>query len=148
MASPSHTIATSLRHRPALALAVLFATVLSILAAVTVVTGAGIDPASAVFYGAAPVLFTGVGAVILARLPGHPVGRIALAIGLLLAVSTLLVLTVALVDPPGPVTVSRRAVSSAPCSAVNSRSRPTKLVSATGRVVMAARSSHAASSPG
>jgi hypothetical protein len=105
MASPSHTIAASLRDRPALALAVLFAVVLSILAAATVVTGAGMDPARAVFYSAGPVLFTSVGAVILARLPGHPVGRIALGIGVLLAVSTLLVLAVTLVDPLGPVTV-------------------------------------------
>ena len=63
MASPSHTIAASLRQRPALALAVLFAVVLSILAAATVVTGAGMDPARAVFYSAGPVLFTSVGAV-------------------------------------------------------------------------------------
>jgi hypothetical protein len=105
MSQRPRTTSANLRERPRLVAAVAFASLATVLAMSTVAAGSGIDLGETAFYGIAPVLFTAVGALILAQVPGHGVGRLAITIGLVLAISASLMFLINLVDPVGPVQV-------------------------------------------
>ncbi len=104
MVQPSGSAGTALRDHPGLLAALVFAG-LTAFVATLVVLRTPADPASVVFYGLGPLLFTSVGVVILTRIPGQGVGRLALIIGLVLSVSASLTFAITLVDPPGSVQV-------------------------------------------
>jgi hypothetical protein len=105
MSQRPRTTSTSLRERPWLLAAVAAAGVATALAVTLISTNGEVDVLSVVFYGLAPLLFTAVGAIILAQRPGHGVGRVSLLIGLALTLSASVSLAITLVDPPGSVTV-------------------------------------------
>jgi hypothetical protein len=105
MASSPHPASASLRARPELVVAVAFASLTAALVFASLLVGGDLDVGTAAFYGIGPWLFTVVGAVILARMPGHGVGRVALVIGVILSACTLGVELISVFDPRGPVTV-------------------------------------------